>query len=185
MAVSSLWIFAKCLFIRHSPGSREYQAMVAPLGPSGQPQSLTAHRAIGKQSVGHVEALEPGRLPDIPRIPDGWDQGRLLPLSSATVYRAPEIGGARFSGSPIEVGFRRSAAAWLRNKLRGSRRSAVGRVSRTRRLRRTVRNCTRDEGGPFEVGSQVQVSSHRELLSSRAIVVSVAETPGHDPGRQG
>jgi hypothetical protein len=47
-----------------------------PLGPSGQPQSLTAQRAIGKQSVRHVEALEPGRLPDIPRIPDGWDQGR-------------------------------------------------------------------------------------------------------------
>src|SRR5258705_4916024 len=97
-----------------------------PLGPSGQPQSLTAHRAIGKQSVGRVEALEPGRLPDIPRIPDGWDQGRLLSLSSTTVYRAPEIGGARFSGSPIEVGFRRSAAAGLRNKLRGSRRSALG-----------------------------------------------------------
>jgi len=28
-----------------------------------------------------------------------------------------------------------------------------------------VRNCTRDEGGPFEIGSQVQVSSHRKLLS--------------------
>ena len=58
-------------------------------------------------------------------------------------------------------------------------------VCHERPLRRTVRNCTRDEGGPFEVGSQVQVSSHRELLSSRAMVVSVAETPGHDPGRQG
>jgi len=63
--------------------------------------------------------------------------------------------------------------------------SAPGRVSRTRRLRAAVRNCTRDEGGPFEAGSQVQVSSHRELLSSRAMVVSVAETSGHDPGRQG
>src|ERR1700740_1101873 len=52
-------------------------------------------------------------------------------------------------------------------------------------LNTTVRNCTRDEGGPFEAGSQVQVSSHRELLSSRAMVVSVAETPGPDPGRQG
>jgi hypothetical protein len=61
----------------------------------------------------------------------------------------------------------------------------MGRVSRTRRLSTTVRNCTRDEGGPFEAGSQVQVSSHRELLSSRAMVVSVAETSGHDPGRQG
>src|ERR1700756_2749725 len=36
-------------------------------------------------------------------------------------------------------------------------------------------NCTRDEGGPFEVGSQVQVSSHRELLSSRAMVVLCQE----------
>ena len=59
---------------------------------------------------------------------------------------------------------------------------SLGRVSRTR-LRRTVRNCTRDEGGPFEAGSQVQVSSHRKLLSSRAMVASVAETSGHDPGR--
>ena len=41
-------------------------------------------------------------------------------------------------------------------------------MSRTRRLSTTVRNCTRDEGGPFEAGSQVQVSSHRKLLSSRA-----------------
>src|SRR6478736_1376498 len=53
--------------------------------------------------------------------------------------------------------------------------SAMGRVSRTLRLRRTVRNCTRDEGGPFEAGSQVQVSSHRELLSSRAMVVLCQE----------
>ena len=51
----------------------------------------------------------------------------------------------------------------------------MGRVSRTHRLRTTVRNCARDEGGPFEVGGQVQASSHRELLSSRAMVVSVAE----------
>ena len=64
-------------------------------------------------------------------------------------------------------------------------RSALGRVSRTHRLSTTVRNCTRDEGGPFEAGSQVQVSSHRKLLSSRAMVVSVAETSGSDPGRQG
>ena len=48
-----------------------------------------------------------------------------------------------------------------------------------------MRNCTRDEGGPFEVGNQVLISSHRKLLSSKAMVVSVAETSGHDPGRQG
>jgi len=38
-----------------------------------------------------------------------------------------------------------------------------------------VRNRTRDEGGPFEVGNQALFSSHRELLSSNAMVVNVAE----------
>ena len=28
-----------------------------------------------------------------------------------------------------------------------------------------MRNCTRDEGGPFEVGNQVLTSSYRKLLS--------------------
>jgi metal-dependent hydrolase (beta-lactamase superfamily II) len=58
-----------------------------------------------------------------------------------------------------------------------------GVVCHERRLSTTGRNCTRDEGGPFEVGSQVQTSSHRKLLSSKAMVVSVAETPGLDSGR--
>jgi hypothetical protein len=60
-------------------------------------------------------------------------------------------------------------------------------VCHERRLSTTVRNCTRDrdEGGPFEVGNQVLISSHRKLLSSKAMVVSVAETPGQDSGRQG
>jgi hypothetical protein len=53
------------------------------------------------------------------------------------------------------------------------------------RLGTTVHNCTRDGGGPFEVGNQVLISSHRKLLSSKAMVVSVAETAGHDPVRQG
>jgi hypothetical protein len=30
-----------------------------------------------------------------------------------------------------------------------------------------VRNCMRDEGGPFEVGNQVLISSHCKLLSSK------------------
>ena len=42
-----------------------------------------------------------------------------------------------------------------------------------------------DEGGPFEFGNQVLISSHRKLLRSKAVVVSVAETSGHDPGRHG
>jgi hypothetical protein len=46
-----------------------------------------------------------------------------------------------------------------------------------------VRNCTRDEGGPFEVGNQVLISSHRELLLSKAMVVNVAEKPEQEFGR--
>src|SRR5215469_4775800 len=47
-----------------------------------------------------------------------------------------------------------------------------------------MRNCTRDEGGPFGVGNQVLISSHRKLLRSKALVVSVAETPGWLQARQ-
>jgi hypothetical protein len=53
--------------------------------------------------------------------------------------------------------------------------SAVGIVS--------VRNCTKDEGRPFEVGNQVLISSHRKLLSSKAMVVNVAEKSERDFGR--
>jgi hypothetical protein len=38
-----------------------------------------------------------------------------------------------------------------------------------------MRNCTRDEGGPFGFGNQVLISSHRKLLWLKAVVVSVAE----------
>jgi hypothetical protein len=48
-----------------------------------------------------------------------------------------------------------------------------------------MRNCTGDEGRPFEVGNQVLVSSHRKLLSSNAMVVSIAEKPGQESGRHG
>ena len=72
-------------------------------------------------------------------------------------------------------------AATVRQKVR----LPVWVVCHERRLSTTVLNCTRDEGGPFEVGNQVLISSHRKLLLSKAMVVSVAETPGHDPGRHG
>lgn len=42
-----------------------------------------------------------------------------------------------------------------------------------------------DEGGPLEAGDQDQGSNHRELLPLRAMLVSVAETKGRDPIRQG
>jgi hypothetical protein len=60
-----------------------------------------------------------------------------------------------------------------------------GRVTRVTPVQTAVRNCTRDEGGPFEFGNQVLISSHRKLLWSKAMVVSVAEKSGHDPVRQG
>jgi len=63
--------------------------------------------------------------------------------------------------------------------------SEKGLVSRVLAAHTAVRNCTRDEGGLFEVGNQVLISSHRKLLSSKAMVVNVAETPGRDSCRQG
>jgi hypothetical protein len=47
-----------------------------------------------------------------------------------------------------------------------------------------LRNCTRDEGRPFEFGSQVLISSHRKLLSAKVTVVNVAEKSRHDLDRR-
>jgi hypothetical protein len=46
-----------------------------------------------------------------------------------------------------------------------------------------VWSWVRDEGGPLGASDQESAPNHRELLSSRAMVVSVAETAGHDPVR--
>ena len=61
--------------------------------------------------------------------------------------------------------------------------SELGLVSRVTPVHTAVRNCTRDEGGPFEVGNQVLISNHRKLLSSKAMVVNVAEKSERDFGR--
>ena len=61
--------------------------------------------------------------------------------------------------------------------------TAVGIVSRVTPVHTVLRNCTRDEGGPFEVGNQVLISSHRKLLLSKAMVVNVAEKSKQDFGR--
>jgi hypothetical protein len=53
-------------------------------------------------------------------------------------------------------------------------------VSRVSPVQTALRNCTRDEGRSFEVGNQVLISSHRKLLSSKAIVMNVAEKPEQD-----
>jgi len=48
-----------------------------------------------------------------------------------------------------------------------------------------MRNCTRDEGGPFELGNQVLISNHCKLLSLKAMVVSVAANVGTNPSGRG
>jgi hypothetical protein len=53
-------------------------------------------------------------------------------------------------------------------------------VSRASPVHTAMRNCTRDEGTPFEVGNQVLISSHRKLLWSKATVVNVAEKSEQD-----
>src|SRR6266849_3748317 len=70
-------------------------------------------------------------------------------------------------------------------RLGARRTSALGLVSRVTPVHTALRNCTRDEGRPFEFGNQVLISSHCKLLSSKAMVVNVAEKSGHDPVRQG
>jgi hypothetical protein len=64
--------------------------------------------------------------------------------------------------------------------LRPHHESGDGIVSRVSPVHTVVRNCTRDEGGPFEFGNQVLISSHRKLLSSKATVVNVAEKSEQD-----
>ncbi len=56
--------------------------------------------------------------------------------------------------------------------------SAKGRVSRVAPVQTALRNCTRDEGGPFGFGDQELILSYRKLLWSKAMVVSVAEKSG-------
>ena len=58
-----------------------------------------------------------------------------------------------------------------------------GLVSRVSPVHTAKRNCTRDEGGPFEFGNQVLISNHRKLLWSKATVVNVAEKSEQDSGR--
>jgi hypothetical protein len=56
-------------------------------------------------------------------------------------------------------------------------------VSRGSPVHTAMCNCTRDEGGPFEVGNQALISSHRKLLWSKVTVVNVAEKPDQESGR--
>ena len=64
--------------------------------------------------------------------------------------------------------------AWFDAKLM----SESGCVSRVSPVQTALRNCTRDEGGPFGFGDQELIPSYRKLLWSKAMVVSVAEKSG-------
>jgi len=62
--------------------------------------------------------------------------------------------------------------------------SQMGLASRVTPVHTALRNSTRDEGGPFGFDDQDSIPSHRKLLWSKAMVVSVAERAGHDPVRR-
>ena len=54
--------------------------------------------------------------------------------------------------------------------------SLMGLVSRVSPVQTAMRNCTRDEGRSFGFGNQVLISSHRKLLWSKAMVVSLRKS---------
>ena len=156
----------------------DQQALQQTKALSGRSGEYFAVGSVARQAVTIGEELIPA---DIPRMVIGNDDAPL-------VLRHPARLGADLAGrsnllaslvSPEHVG---AGIRWIRQDTEHPR---MGLVSRVTPVHTAVRNCTRDEGGPFEVGNQVLISSHRELLSSKAMVVSVAETPGHDPVRQG
>jgi hypothetical protein len=98
--------------------------------------------------------------------------------------------GHRFARSKPPTNARRSTRRPPRNsgttwRSRLKKAAPNGIVSRVTPVQTALRNCTRDEGGPFEIGNQGLISSHRKLLWSKAMVVSVAEKSGRDPVRQG
>ena len=102
------------------------------------------------------------------------------------------ICGAVFSNSRRAVRSTRiMAASWSTSGRAGAdpgltaRAAKVrfGRVSRGSPVQTAMRNCTRDEGGPFGFGNQVLISSHCKLLRSKAVVVSVAVKSGQKLGQ--
>ncbi len=102
--------------------------------------------------------------------------GEWMPVPNDKISNVVAPDGGAHVCAPRQIG--QQGRSILRHPPVGGLRSAVGRVSRKRRVSTAARNCTRDEGGPFEVGNQVLISSHRKLLWSKAMVVSVAETSG-------
>ncbi len=51
--------------------------------------------------------------------------------------------------------------------------TALGLVSRASPVQTTVRNCTRDEGGPFEVDNQVLIMSYQWYGQWKSILLPI------------
>jgi hypothetical protein len=97
---------------------------------------------------------------------------RARPTEVGCSLLGPMLAHQRRGGSLLRCGI--SATS------RGAFWSGLGLVSRVTPVHTAMRNCTRDEGWSFEVGNQVLISSHRKLLSSKAMVVNVAEKSEQD-----
>src|SRR5271165_5700043 len=97
---------------------------------------------------------------------------------SSSGLRHRQGGHEGHASPPYSISFR-----LLRCVIFSGHESGVGPVSRVTPVHTAMRNCTRDEGGPFEVGNQVLISNHRKLLWSKAMVVNVAEKPEQESGR--
>jgi hypothetical protein len=99
----------------------------------------------------------------------------------ATDYRSKGSGcAARIVARFVNVP-RRKESAVTAGVTANERMTASGRVSRGSPVQTAIRNCTRDEDRSFEAGSQVLASDRCKLLSSRAMVVSVAVNVGRIP----
>jgi hypothetical protein len=104
-------------------------------------------------------------------------------MNSRRRISAPKVSGQHCIGS--NEYFDRAQTGHQNHCRNAHPMSDMGLVSRVSPVHTAVRNCTRDEGRSFEVGNQVLISSHRKLLSSKAMVVNVAEKSGQDSDRQG
>jgi hypothetical protein len=162
----------------------------------------------------HKALLEVGYIALLVRATFVMEGTRRMPLLQAhpptrlwlSARRFPMMHRHTWAGKRSSSNTPHAWAVWQRDAKRESRRAhnwcGCGSISATRSeasSSRSVwsparvadnelsvaRNCTRDEGGPFEFGDQEPISSHRKPLRAEAAVVSVAETSRPDFGRHG
>jgi hypothetical protein len=139
-------------------------ATASPLAhaPRGRPSGREVLPRSAEQAIG-APPLNKESAPASPRTPVRPIPLWRLPIAPAAPEPAAPEGEAT-SPSPA------SSRADMAQRLE----SVLGRVSRVSPVQTAMRNCTRDEGRSFEAGSQVLASNRCKLLSSKAMVVSVA-----------